>query len=69
MPRYVRHARKKGRAEMIAENLRRRPPAPQDPRAGYHVEQKGTWFRLVGPDGAAIGKAQRSEEDAWRLVP
>lgn len=39
--------------------------APEDVRDGYHVEQSGPWYALMGPDGEKIGKSQRSAEEAW----
>lgn len=32
----------------------------------YTVEQSGTWYKLIGPDGEQVGKSQRSESAAWR---
>lgn len=40
------------------------------PIAGdYHVEKRGTWFSLIGPDGQKVGQSQRSEADALALIP
>ena len=60
------------------EQAEESPPEPEpaeepaaedgDPRAGYEVEQSGTWYKLIGPDGEQVGKSQRSEEDAWALL-
>ena len=36
-----------------------------DPGEAYRVEQNGAWYTLIGPDGEKVGKAQRSEQDAW----
>lgn len=35
------------------------------PTGGFRVEQAGTWYSLIGPDGEKVGKSQRSEEEAW----
>lgn len=34
----------------------------------YSVEQSGTWYKLIGPDGEQVGKSVRSESEAWRLL-
>lgn len=44
-----------------------RPAAPDSD--GYRVEQRGTWFSLVDPDGNKVGTSQRSEAEAWALKP
>ncbi|MGK7311446.1 MAG: translation initiation factor IF-2 [Candidatus Longimicrobiales bacterium M2_2A_002] len=36
--------------------------------AGYSVEQSGSWYKLIGPDGEQVGKSQRSEDAAWALL-
>lgn len=48
-----------------------REAAPVDPgqHVGYHVEQNGTWFTLIGPDGEKVGKSQRSYDEAFDLIP
>lgn len=39
------------------------------PDPGFHVEQNGAWYKLIGPDGEQVGKAQRSEAAAWEQMP
>lgn len=49
-------------------------PAPADEGGDpvsdgeYEVEQSGTWYKLIDPDGEQVGKSVRSEEDAWALL-
>lgn len=42
-------------------------PEPEEP-TGMRVVKSGPWHKLLGPDGEQIGKAQRSEADAWALA-
>lgn len=43
---------------------------PANGEGGYRVEEVGGgWFRAFGPDGEELGKAARSAEEAWQLVP
>jgi hypothetical protein len=42
--------------------------APLESATGHRVEQSGTWYKLIDPDGEQVGKSQRSEADAWALL-
>lgn len=46
-----------------------RPHKDRSQTGGYRVGENGTWFTLYGPDGEKIGKSQRSEAEAWALMP
>jgi len=35
---------------------------------GYHVEQSGSWYKLIGPDGEQVGNAKRSRDEAVAQV-
>lgn len=53
-----------GRIEELYGDLVR---SGEDPVADYRVEQSGSWWRAHGPDGQ-IGRAVRTEAEAWALV-
>lgn len=44
-------------------------PADEPFEEGWRVEQNGQWFTLYGPDGEKVGKAARSEAEAWAQKP
>lgn len=38
------------------------------PSGTHTVERAGSWYKLIGPDGAQVGKSKRSEAEAWAIL-
>lgn len=50
--------------------VRTAEPVDADRYVGYHVESTDNgWHKLIGPDGAQVGAAKRSYDEAFEMIP
>lgn len=44
------------------------PVADEPSVEGHTVECERGWYRLLAPDGEQVGKAKRTEAEAWAIL-